>query len=47
VQNYRQYDYRKEMLYGALERLEKLGITIEHLTVQGYYKETKIEEVEK
>lgn len=47
VQNYREYDYRKEMLYGALERLNELGITIEHLTVQGYYKEAQIGKIEK
>ncbi len=46
VQNYREYNYRKEVHYGALERLDKLGITIDHLTVQGYYKETQVKKVE-
>lgn len=37
VKNYRQYEYSEDMRNAAIDRLSKLGITIENLKVQGYY----------
>lgn len=39
VKNWQAYGYSQNTKYGALERLNKLGITKEHLKVQGYYAE--------
>lgn len=37
VKNYKEYKYSKDMRLAAIDRLAKLGITINNLKVQGYY----------
>ncbi len=37
VKNYKQYEYSEDMRNAAIDRLSKLGITVENLKVQGYY----------
>jgi lipopolysaccharide export system permease protein len=37
VKNYRQYEYSEDMRNAAIDRLSKLGISVENLKVQGYY----------
>lgn len=39
VKNWKKYGYSEDTKYGALERLKNLGVTIEHLKVQGYYQD--------
>lgn len=37
VKNYRQYEYSEDMRNAAIDKLSKLGISVENLKVQGYY----------
>ncbi len=47
VKNYKQYNYSDAMRYGAIDRLEVLGITKENLKVQGFYENTTYNKAEK
>lgn len=37
VKNYKEYEYSEDIRLAAIDRLSKLGITINNLKVQGYY----------
>ncbi|WP_405225909.1 LptF/LptG family permease [Dokdonia sp. Asnod1-B02] len=41
VKNYKDLGYSNDMRLAAIDRLDQLGITIEHLRVQGYYQDSK------
>ncbi|GGG07864.1 hypothetical protein GCM10011344_05550 [Dokdonia pacifica] len=47
VKNYKQYDYSDALRYGALDRLDTLGITKENLKVQGFYENTTYNKADK
>lgn len=47
VKNYKQYNYSDAVRYGALDRLDALGITKENLKVQGFYENKEYNAAEK
>lgn len=47
VKNYKQYEYSDALRYGALDRLDALGITKENLKVQGFYENTTYTKADK
>ncbi|WP_299766447.1 LptF/LptG family permease [uncultured Dokdonia sp.] len=47
VKNYKQYEYSDALRYGALDRLDALGITKENLKVQGFYENVTYNKAEK
>ncbi|MFT5892862.1 MAG: lipopolysaccharide export system permease protein [Dokdonia sp.] len=47
IKNYKQFNYSEAMRYSAIDRLDALGISKEHLKVQGFYENTEYNEAEK
>lgn len=47
VKNYKQFGYSEAVRYGAIDRLDALGITKENLKVQGFYENTTYNKAEK
>ncbi|WP_299684783.1 LptF/LptG family permease [uncultured Dokdonia sp.] len=47
VKNYKQYNYSEALRYGALDRLDALGITKENLKVQGFYENKEYNDAER
>jgi lipopolysaccharide export system permease protein len=47
VKNYKQYNYSENMRWAAIDKLAVLGITTEHLKVQGYYENKNYVEAER